>query len=110
MYFSDKISLISITCEKDKTGNMIPKSESSRTVYCDILSVSEREFYDAARSGMRPSVKAVVHTGEYQGESVVEISGRRYAVLRNYQDGEKTELYLEVKTGAQKSAGRTNGG
>lgn len=99
MYFSDKIKLIPRAFEKDRTGNMIPVEGAPRTVYADILSIGRQEFYDAARAGMKPEIKAVVHAEDYRGEQVAEVSGRRYAVLRSYLTGSRTELYLEVKAG-----------
>lgn len=94
-----EIKLISRTYEADAIGQQVPV-ESEKTVFCKIGSISRAEWFDAGRSGLKPSYRVTVFSPDYNGEQVVEIHGKRYGVYRTYlADGEQIELYLEEKVG-----------
>jgi hypothetical protein len=74
----------------------VEREETKTTVFGDVKSVGYSEFWKAANAGYQAELKADVHTEEYEGQSMVEINGKRYKVLRTYmsKNGEITELTL----------------
>ena len=102
----DRSTVINLIKE-EKTKNEYGVYETTRTarqVYCQVLSVTRSEFFDAGRNGFNPEFEFTMFFGDYDGEKVVEYNGETYAVYRTYQGRNDTlELYVERKGG-------TNGG
>lgn len=74
---------------------------TDRTVFVKPRSVYASDFYEAARSGLQPSVVLVLsNPADYQGEKVVLYQGTEYTVTRAYQRPERDtlELTLEERT------------
>lgn len=96
----DMLKLISRTYTEDKLGQKIPQ-ESPREVFARMESISQSEFFEAGRIGLRPSYKAVLSTAlDYDGEEIAEYEGRRYAIYRTYETPYgQMELYLQRETG-----------
>ena len=60
-------------------------TETARTVFCTVQSVTRREFYDAKNAGIQPEYVFVLALAEdYQGERVVRYKGQRFRVVRVY--------------------------
>ena len=96
---SEVINLISITYTIDEIGQRIPV-ETSVTRYCQLSSVSQSEWFEAGRNGLKAEYRAVLDAYEYDGQEVAEINGVRYGVYRTYRTKSDTiELYLERKAG-----------
>lgn len=100
---SSVITLIKKTYTTDAIGQQVA-IETSRTVFCDLRSVTRNEWATAGQLGLNPELVAVMFAPDYQGEEIVEITeGRsavRYGVYRTYLDrNEALELYLEKKAG-----------
>lgn len=96
---SDVITLVGVTYQTDDIGQQIEK-ESPREVYAKIASVSASEFFAGGKTGMNPQYKATIFFPDYQGETIAEIDGNRYAIYRTYQaDTDTMELYMEKKAG-----------
>ena len=96
---NDIVLLIAEEIIEDDIGQQIP-IETSREVFCGIRSISRAEWYDAGRSGMKPSFAVIVDYDDYQGETVAEHSGKRYGIYRTYSaDQKEIELYLEERAG-----------
>lgn len=96
---SSVIKLISQTYTQDAIGQQVPH-EISRSVYCNVASVSAKEWFDAGQVGLNPQYKLTLFAPDYQGEAIVELEGKRYAVYRTYRSTtELLELYLERKAG-----------
>lgn len=100
----DVLVLISQTFEKDSYGVDKP-SETSRKVFCKAKSVSRREFYDGGRNGLNPEFEFDIFLGDYNGETVCEFHGKRYAIYRTYISANQDyiELYVERKGGTNGS-------
>lgn len=91
--------LISETYETDELNQKKPV-ETARQVFCRVDSVTRAEFYNAGQAGLNPSAKLIVFFGDYEGEKIVDLGGKRYGVYRTYTPDEETvELYLERKVG-----------
>ena len=95
----DVLILIAQTYTKDARG--VPRStESRRSVFCKVMSVSRREFYEAGRNGLNPEYMFTVFAGDYNGERVVEYNGARYAVYRTYRTrADYIEIYAQREGG-----------
>ena len=96
---TDVITLITQTITTDKYGNEVP-TETERTVYCEVDSISQTEFYAAANTELNPEYRFTIFFGDYEGESLVKFNGARYSVYRTYRTGDDLELYTERKIGA----------
>ena len=74
-------------------------AETTRTVFCRLASIGQKEFYQAQAVGLQPELKFVLADyWDYQGELLAEYNGTRYRVLRTYRTGQEIELicYREV--------------
>ena len=96
---TDVITLITQTITTDKYGNEVA-TETERTVYCEVGSISQTEFYAAANTELNPEYRFTIFFGDYEGESLVKFNGARYSVYRTYRTGDDLELYTERKIGA----------
>lgn len=95
---TDVIALVAKTITTDKYGNEVAK-ETERTVFCEVDSISQTEFYAAANTELNPEYKFTIFFGDYEGEEVVVFNGARYSVYRTYRTGDNLELYAERKIG-----------
>lgn len=95
---TDVITLVTQTITTDKYGNEVAK-ETERTVFCEVDSISQTEFYAAANTELNPEYKFTIFFGDYEGEEVVVFNGARYSVYRTYRAGDNLELYAERKIG-----------
>ena len=60
-------------------------TETARTVYCTVQSVSRSEFYNALNAGVQPEyVFHLALAEDYQGERVVRYKGQKFRVVRTY--------------------------
>ena len=96
---SDVISLIEIMTTQDELG-VWRKTQNSRQVFCQVESISQREFYEAGRNGLNPALKFIVFFGDYDNETVLTYKGQSYSIYRTYQrKDDLLELYAERKGG-----------
>ena len=71
------------------------KGDTSRTVFCALRSISQREFYEASARDFYPEKKFVLADYlEYEDEELVEYEGRRYHVLRTFRTGQELEIIV----------------
>lgn len=93
------VNLINKTYTSDEIGQQIP-TETIKTVFADIQSISQKEFFQAGQSGLKPQYKILIWGFEYSGETAVELDSKRYSVYRTFlRNDEKIELYLTEKVG-----------
>lgn len=93
--YNDEVQLISIAVSDDSLGNQI-ETNVPDVVLCKKKSVSQTEFYNAATSGMKPSLSLVVHTYEYSDQRKIVFNGEEFNVIRTYEESfEETELICE---------------
>lgn len=95
MIKSTVITLIGESPEARGVGT--DATETSRTVYCTVKSVGQQEVYQAMAVGLNPELKVVIpHDFEYGGESVAELDGVRFRILRTYiTEADGIELTLQ---------------
>lgn len=94
------VVLLGTECETDGLKKQKKKIVSRHEIFGTKKSVGANEFFKAGQLGFRPQYQILVHTCEYDGETLVEINGKRHSVYRTYErtDG-FTELYLEERSG-----------
>ena len=97
------IDLITIVTEKDDLNQVVEKTRTTATVFSEISSVSQTEFFSGGRIGLTPSLKATIYGFEYNDEPIVKWNGKLYSVYRTYavSDSDKLELYLEERGGTK---------
>ena len=92
-------NLIKTAYALDEIGQQIPV-ETSKTVFADVQSISQNEFFKAGQTGLKPQYKILIWCFEYDGENAVELNGERYTIYRTFlRADEKIELYLTQKVG-----------
>ena len=83
MLRADVIDLITET----RSGHGVHEAvtETARTVYCTVQSVTRSEYYTALNAGIMPEYVFRLSLAEdYQGERVVRFRGQRFRVIRTY--------------------------
>ncbi len=74
--------------------------EEKTDVFAEISSVGQAEFFSAAQIGFKAEMRLSVRTEDYEGQTLVIVKHRRYAIYRTYmKDNGKTELYLTDRLG-----------
>lgn len=96
---STVINLISVTKTQDDFG--VWRSTTIKTpVYCQVDSVTQREFFEGGRNGLNPEYKFTMFYADYHDEPIVEYENHQYSVYRTYlHRNDKIELYVERKGG-----------
>ena len=101
---SDIIKLISTNRQQDEYGRWIA-IPTEKEVFCQVDSVTQREFFEGGRNGLNPEYKITMFRYDYNNEPVIEYSGDQYAVYRTYlRRNDLIELYVERKGGTNKAA------
>lgn len=97
------INLIAIVTEKDDLNQVVEEERTTNTVYAEISSVSQTEFFSGGRIGLTPSLKAVIYDFEYNGEPIAKWNGKCYSIYRTFavNGSDKLELYLEERGGTK---------
>lgn len=97
---NESIMLVKEIRQNDEIGNDLSVSKEPRRVFCEIQSISQKEFMSAGQAGYKPDFRVKMWAHEYDGESEIHFCGNVYTVYRTYVDKEFIELYLTKKTGA----------
>lgn len=96
--WSDVCRLITQTKVKD-SENYETITETARTLMCNFEDgVSQNEFYKSMKAGMQASASLDIWDVDYEGETIVEVNGKRYEVIRAFNSTEdvKTLILSEV--------------
>lgn len=97
------IDLVTVTTEKDSLNQVVEKQRTTQTVFAEISSVSQTEFFSGGRLGLQPALKAVMYDFEYNDEPIVKWNGKLYSVYRTFyvNGSDRVELYLEERGGTK---------
>lgn len=96
---STPIYLISESYTEDQYGVLQP-SPVRRLAYANVTSVTGAEWFDGGRNGLNPELRVRMFAPDYNGEQVLEIGGKLYAIYRTYQARtDVIELYVQRKKG-----------
>lgn len=97
---SDVIYLMAGTTATSANG-VKSQTYTERLVYCQVLSITRAEFFDAGRNGLNPDFEFVIFADDYEGERLVRYHGETYAVYRTYRRrDDNLELYVQREGGA----------
>jgi len=100
---SSVIKLISTNRIQDEYGRWI-QEPSQKEVFCQVESVTQREFFEGGRNGLNPELKFTMFSYDYENEPIVEYNGQQYSVYRTYiKRNDDIELYVERKGGTNKA-------
>ena len=95
---ADVLTLIRIDTQLDTYGDPV-QTETRREVFCEVMSIGQKEFYQAHAVGLQPEIKfKLADCLDYENETRVEHDGQQYRVLRTYRTGQALEItcYREV--------------
>ena len=106
---TDVLTLIAQTISTDQYGNEVA-TEVEKQVFCEVDSITQTEFYQAANTELNPEYKFTIFFGDYDGQPLVEYNGVRYAIYRTYRADDNLELYVERKIGAIPAPSEDNNG
>ena len=106
---TDVLTLIAQTISTDQYGNEVA-TEVEKQVFCEVDSITQTEFYQAANTELNPEYKFTIFFGDYNGQPIVEYNGVRYAIYRTYRADDNLELYVERKIGAIPAPSEDNNG
>lgn len=96
---SNVITLIGQTKTQNEYG-VWESTETQKDVFCDVSSVTRAEFFDGGRNGLNPEYVFTMFYGDYNGETIAEYNGKRYAIYRTFHARtDVIELYAERKGG-----------
>lgn len=87
MYFSDKITLRSITAGKDTDGYSTP-TNTDTVVWANEKSVTRSEFYAANANKIDAVTAFEVHVEDWNDQAQVIVGTKTYYIVRAYQKGE----------------------
>lgn len=96
---TDVLTLIAPTVTTDQYGNE-EYTNVETTVFCEVDSITQSEFYQAANTELNPEYKFTIFFGDYDGQPLVKYHGTCYAIYRTYRANDNLELYAERKIGA----------
>ena len=106
---TDVLTLIAQTISTDQYGNEVA-TEVEKQVFCEVDSITQTEFYQAANTELNPEYKFTIFFGDYNGQPIVEYNGLRYAIYRTYRADDNLELYVERKIGVIPAPSEDNNG
>lgn len=91
------IELVQISYTSDGYGKKVA-TETKRSVYAALQSVSRGEFFQAYQADLRAEYVAKMFRYDYQGEDIAEIDGVKYDIYRTYAGKDDSiEIYLTKK-------------
>ena len=105
-----RVGIVYLISESPEAKGVLDEATAKkRKTYCEIRSIGMSETYQARASGFAPTIKLFLPQDfEYRGESLCELKGERYRIIRDYRDektGDGTELTLErIRGNAAKPA------
>lgn len=96
---SNVIYLVAYNQVQDSMG-IFHKVPEKTQVFCDVVSVSQAEWYEGSRNGLNPQLRFTVFRYDYNGQEAIEYNGKEYAIYRTYVGRNETiDLYTEEKKG-----------
>ena len=92
------IKLVSETYQIDEYGDKVA-DRTERTIFAELKSIGQSEFYQAQAVGLKPELKFVLPDFlEYQGEKSLkfqdfnETEEQEYSIIRTYRNGNELEI------------------
>lgn len=96
--YNEVIELVSESKSVDAYGDTT-ETTTARTVFAELRSIGQSEFYQAQAVGLKPEIKFVLSDFlEYQNEKIIrykafnETEAEEYHVLRTYRNNNELEI------------------
>ena len=89
--FSERITLIEQTFQKDAVGNLLP-TDIETTIWANPFTISFSAYATSAQSGIKPDCEFQVHTCDYDGQPKMRIGDVRYSLVKSTCTGDYTRL------------------
>lgn len=95
--YNEVIKLVSVIKSADEYGDIV-ETETERTVFAELKSVGQSEFYQAQAVGMKPEIKFIIADYlDYKGEKRLKYqpyhgTEEEYEVIRTYRNGNRLEI------------------
>ena len=99
------IYLLNITKDENEIGDPLIKLTKNKR-YANKLEIGQKEFYQAAATGLKPELKFEIWTHEYNNQLFIEYKGRNYKIIKTYERkiDEKVELTCTTTTNKEMKA------
>jgi SPP1 family predicted phage head-tail adaptor len=95
MMWKDVINLMAIVYTKNSIGD-ITETTTSRQVFCDVRSIRQSEFYQAAAVGVKPEIVFMIRHIDYSNEKKLSYNNIEYNIIRTFtKNGEILELVCD---------------
>jgi len=88
-----RISLVEVEASVNETGDPIT-TKIARTVKAERKSVSQKEFYQAQATGLKPEITFVIRSANYRGEMLLIYEQREYSIIRTYENEKERSTEL----------------
>lgn len=95
--FDNIITLIAETYTVDEYGDTVA-TPTERTIFAEVKSIGQSEFYQAQAVGLKPEIKFVIADfADYQNEKLLKYTPfggteDTYTVLRTYRTNNRLEI------------------
>jgi len=97
---NEQITLIDV--DRVLANGQEQRTETKRTVWAGVRSVTRSEFYQSQQAGLNAALVMKVNTEELGGAEYAEFEDRRYKILRIYRlDAQYSELTVEELKGVR---------
>lgn len=96
-----KLHLETPTYRTDELMQRTPDGTALRSILCQVKTVTQTEWTNAAKLGLKASWCVSVWADEYRGEEKAVLDGISYTIYRTFRKSEsdRMELYLGRKVG-----------
>lgn len=88
MTYDCEVTLISMKYEKNDIGDSV-EVKTERKVLAGKIDYRNKDFYQALRTGLKPSITFGINKYEYQDEKLLEYDGSQYNIIDVYPVVEK---------------------
>lgn len=87
MFFSDLVTLRSVTYVNDTVGFPVETPGTDTQVWANVKSVVRSEFYSANANGIDANISFEIHVEDWSNQTQVIYNTKTYYVIRAYQKG-----------------------
>lgn len=104
------IDLVEIITTKGALNQETEETRVTASVIALVDSVTQTEFFNGGRLGLKPRLMATIYDFEYNDEPIVKVGSKLYSVYRTfYINGtDMVELYLEERGGTKDEPSRNS--
>lgn len=95
-----ELTLLSSSFKKDSIGQEVSTPIEKTIPIIDIVDIYSNEFYEAYQLGLRPSIKFIISSLNYDNETELKYMNELYSVIRTASpNADEITLICEKKAG-----------